>query len=76
VKRLLEARARKDIRAERLNAHKRRIASHRDLVTFDIGEPLRKSFTPLRSRTADGERSRDERAVLQPVAGRLNSGRR
>jgi hypothetical protein len=44
VKRLLEARARKDIRAERLNAHKKRIANHRDLVTFDIGEPLRKAF--------------------------------
>jgi hypothetical protein len=44
VKRLTEARARRDLRQERLIEHKKRIASYCDLLLFDIAEPLRRSF--------------------------------
>jgi hypothetical protein len=44
VKKLVECRARKDIRAERLAAHKKRVANHRDLITFDISPVLRRAF--------------------------------
>jgi hypothetical protein len=44
VKRLTEARARRDLRQERLIEHKKRVASYCDLLLFDIAEPMRRSF--------------------------------
>jgi hypothetical protein len=44
VDRLLRARALKDVRAERLSAHRKRVALHQDLIVHDLRAPLRKSF--------------------------------
>jgi hypothetical protein len=49
IKRLTEARARKDLRHERLIEHNKRIASYCDLILFDVAEPMRRSFAMFAS---------------------------
>jgi hypothetical protein len=44
VKKLVEARARRDLRQERLIEHRKRITSYCDLLLFDVAEPMRRSF--------------------------------
>jgi hypothetical protein len=44
VERPLKARALKDVRDARLATHRKRISGHLDLIIYDLGEPLRKSF--------------------------------
>jgi hypothetical protein len=44
VKKLVEVRARKDLRQERLLAHKKRITAHIDLILFDVAPVVREAF--------------------------------
>jgi len=47
VKRLVECRAKKDIRNQRLITHRKRIAGCVDVVMFDIGQLLRRNLSNL-----------------------------
>jgi hypothetical protein len=68
VKRLLEARARTDIRAERLSAHRKRITLYEDLIVHDLGFSAVSCFCQLCSWSACQKRARNNGTGVRPAA--------